>query len=182
MTEVEMTTGRNPFHYDPQPWGDPQPYGGDPQPYGDPPTYGDPQPAAGQPTPDSRPAGAWDPFPDAGSSGTRAWPDVQGTPSTLVAGPPVGWLLAAVAVGAVAAVVAGLWGAAVVVALLAWVAAGPVGVGLLGVHSRVDTQRRARSVYTSPSWAPVLYWGAVVVVASGIGLAAWRLAEWVGRL
>jgi hypothetical protein len=161
-TEVKMTTGKDPFHYDPPPYGGQELYGTAPE--------------------STAPGNAWVPFPSAQTGGADGWPATHTSTLTAVAGPPVTWLLGAVAAGLVGAVTAGLWGNAVIVAVLAWMAAGPIGVGLIGVHSRVDTLRRAGSVYTSPLWAPVLYWTAVVVVAVGIGLAAWSLADWVGRL
>lgn len=72
--------------------------------------------------------------------------------------------------------------ASVPLAFTGWLVAGPVAIGLLAVHSvrRVSAQSAAlvsvRSVRTT-----ALYWVVLLVAAGGIGLGAWRIADWVAR-
>lgn len=95
---------------------------------------------------------------------------------------PVVWLAAAIGLGLAGAVVAWFFGDAIGPALAAWVLAGPLAIGLLAVHSLRDTALRTRLGYDRRPSATGLYTAAIVVAAVGIGLSAWRIAEWAGRL
>jgi hypothetical protein len=95
---------------------------------------------------------------------------------------PVVWLLAAIGLGLAGAVLAAFLGESIQLALLAWALAGPLAIGLLAVHSLRDTTLRARLGYDERSTAGTLYATTVLVAAVGIGISAWRIAEWAGRL
>jgi hypothetical protein len=82
----------------------------------------------------------------------------------------------------VCAVAAAVIGESPQVAFAAWVGAGPVAIGLLAAFSVQDTAQRARPVYSAQPWTRALYWAVVVLAAIGIGISAWQLALWAGRL
>ena len=95
---------------------------------------------------------------------------------------PIVWLASATALGLVAAVVAGLFGDRVGLAFTSWALAGPVAIGLLAVHALRDTALRTRLGYDRRSIATGLYAAAVGAAALGIGLSAFWIAVWAGRL
>jgi len=96
---------------------------------------------------------------------------------------PLWWLGLGIATSVVAAVGALLYGRAVPVAFLCWVLAGPVSIGLLAVHVlRATAVRAGPTTYTESGATVPLYWTALAVAAIGIGLSAWQIADWVGRL
>lgn len=144
------------------------------------------------PPPATRPAGGgFDPFgaggdvmapagsPFGGSAGTPMIGDLT------VARPPMNLLFAALGV-AVLGVVLGLVAIpldnSVVLALLGWLLAGPGAIGVLAWFSAADTRRRMNSVYSAPAWLSNGYWAVLAVSAVGIGLGAWQIALWAGRL
>jgi hypothetical protein len=96
--------------------------------------------------------------------------------------PPVLWLVLGLVAAALGAAAAAVLGTSSTIAFGAWAASGPLAIGLLAVFALLDTRQRARPVYNSPVWAPVLYWSVIAVAALGIGLSAWRIAEWAGQL
>jgi hypothetical protein len=100
----------------------------------------------------------------------------------LIGRPPFVWLILALVLGLVAAVVAWIFGASLWIALGMWVLAGPIAIGLLALFTQRDVQQRAKPIYDAPSWIPVLYWSAIVAAAVGIGVSAWNIADWAGRL
>jgi hypothetical protein len=100
----------------------------------------------------------------------------------LIGRPPFVWLILALVLGLVAAVVAWIFGASMWIALGMWVLAGPIAIGLLALFTQRDVQQRAKPIYDAPSWIPVLYWSAIVAAAVGIGVSAWNIADWAGRL
>jgi hypothetical protein len=95
---------------------------------------------------------------------------------------PVVWLLGAMVLGIAGAVGAALLGTSISVALAAWFLAGPLAIGLIAVHSWRDTALRTRLGYDQLQGATAMYAATIVVAAVGIGLSAWRIAEWAGRL
>ena len=95
---------------------------------------------------------------------------------------PVIWLALAILLGAAGAVLALLLGGTIELAVTAWVLAGPLAIGLLAVHSLRDTALRTRLGYDRRAGAGALYLASIVVAAIGIGISAWRIAEWAGRL
>lgn len=63
-----------------------------------------------------------------------------------------------------------------------WLLAGPIAIGALAMYSRIDTKRRSDAVYSAPTWAGALYWAVLAACLVGIGVGAWQLALWAGRL
>ena len=86
------------------------------------------------------------------------------------------------AIGVVAAVVSALFGTAIVVAGLAWFAAGPVAIGLLGLFILRDTKESAKPFYARPSSTTLFYYGALAAAFIGIVVSALQIANWAGRL
>jgi hypothetical protein len=117
------------------------------------------------------------PPPDTGGGSTAAYTDPY-----AVGQPPVLWLIGAAVLAVVCAVAAAILGTSPQVAFAAWVGAGPVAIGLLAAFSVQDTAQRARPVYSAQPWTRVLYWAVVVLAFIGIGISAWQLALWAGRL
>jgi hypothetical protein len=125
---------------------------------------------------------------------TAAWPPpvspgdpVQGgdafAATRAVGSAPIAWLVAALVAGAAGAVLAGFWGAQVVFAMAGWVLSGPGAIGMLAVFSQRDVRQRALPVYLSSSGrTKSLYTAAIVVAGIGIGISAWYIALWAGRL
>lgn len=96
--------------------------------------------------------------------------------------PPVVWLVAS-AIAVLAGVVLGIvGGSSGVVAIAAWLLAGPVGIGLLAVFTLHDTGQRAMPVYQGGSWSRTAYWVILACAGVGISLGAWHIADWIGRL
>ena len=145
-------------------WGPP----GDPAPAGSFPAYGGFDPGGVPRVGDT--AGPWS------SAGAEAG-DGQ-----MIGRPPFVWLVGGLVLGLVAAGLAWQFGAYLWVAVAAWVLAGPVAIGLLAVFVRQDVQQRARPLYDAPSWIRVLYCSTIAAVALGIGVGAWNIALWAGRL
>lgn len=101
---------------------------------------------------------------------------------TLVAaGPPVGWLAAALSIVAVALVLAAVSDAPTLIGA-AWLLSGPVAISVLAVFTLRDTRRRANVVYASRAWVARSYQLCLVVATLGIVLSATRIAFWAGRL
>jgi hypothetical protein len=159
-----------------------------------PPAAGDPGRAS--PTPGGAPGGyvpggfTPDGFTSGGSSPDGFTPDGYGAgfgttqiaETDLVGTPPKIWLIAALVLGLAAAAVAVTLGASIGYALLAWLLAGPVAIGLLAVFSQRDVRQRSLPIYHSPTWLPTLYWSAVVAAGLGVLSSAWYIAQWAGHL
>ena len=131
----------------------------------------------------------FDPFTDAPSRQTKVhdvlraatpWA-AESTNSLTVARPPLALFGLAIALAATGAVIAGVWGDALVAAGVGWLLAGPLAIGLLAIYTLVDTRRRADAVYSAPSWTGAVYWTVVAVCLIGISISAWHLALWAGR-
>ncbi|HIT76944.1 MAG TPA: hypothetical protein IAA98_15305 [Candidatus Avipropionibacterium avicola] len=95
---------------------------------------------------------------------------------------PVQWLLIAGGLAVVGIVVALVLGGLPPVAIAAWLIAGPIGIGCLAFFTTRDLKARTGAVYLAQSWVRPLYWVALVLCFAGAMVAAWRIAEWVGRL
>jgi hypothetical protein len=158
--------------------------------------YGRPDPpTAAVPTPGGpgapMPTTGFDPFAGAAppppqphtGGGAFGGPGMVAAPSTLeVTRPPLFLFAVAFGVALVGAVIAGVWGAAILAALGGWLLAGPLAIGVLAAFTHVDTRRRARAVYSAPTWVSTLYWAVLACCAVGIGIGAWRIAMWAGKL
>lgn len=171
-----MSEPNNPFDF--------SGYASSPPPSGGPggpvqPTWGapDPQTQAGAPQAGAHPWGAPAPAPTA----ENAFAGVSTAQEIIVAKPPVLWVSLAAAAAVIGLVVAVVSGGGSALAIVAWVLAGPVAIGLLAVHTLIDTNRRASAVYSEPGWLKPAYWGVLAVAGVGILLSAWLIADWIGR-
>lgn len=95
---------------------------------------------------------------------------------------PVHWLGAAALLAVAGLVLALVLGGLPPIAIVAWALAGPVGIGMLAVFTTSDLKARAGAVYLAQGWVRPLYWVCVVLCLAGAMVAAWKIAEWVGRL
>jgi len=133
--------------------------------------------------PPSPPARGRRPWRSARPTSHRAKGDAAAAAGAAPARIPLRWLGLGIVTSVVAAVVALLYGTAVPVAFLCWALAGPVAIGLLGVHVlRATSVRAGPATYTESGATVPLYWTALAVAAIGIGLSAWQIADWAGRL
>lgn len=122
------------------------------------------------------PAGSGAPF------GTgNAFPPSDPSSDTLTPVSPPTALLAVAAATAIAAVAIGVIGWANPLAVLGWVLAGPIAIGVLALFVHEDTKRRAAAVYVRPDWIKAAYATVAVVVVAAIIVTALATAYWVGR-
>lgn len=95
--------------------------------------------------------------------------------------PPVVWL----ALSALAAIVGGLaawfWGIRLLPAMLGWLVAGPVAIGLLARYVWLDTVRRAQPTHADYAWTGPGYFGCLVLAILATAVAAFEIAVWFGR-
>lgn len=104
------------------------------------------------------------------------------TPGALATASPPLALFAVATLLAAAGIAAGLLvGGALPAALGGWLAAGPLAIGALAAYTRLDTRRRAETLYTAPSWTGTAYWAVLAASLAGIAACAWQLALWAGR-
>mgnify|MGYP001160629483 CR=1 FL=1 len=134
------------------------------------------------------PAGGQSPFgpgsPGSGfpGSGTSPAPGPVGAPTTDLTpvGPPAALLAVAGTLAAAGTVVGVLfwdhWQA-----LIGWLLAGPVAIGVVALFSSRDTLRRTSAVYLRPGWIMAAYAAVMVLVAAGVIVGACGFAIWVGR-
>ncbi|MDQ2722797.1 MAG: hypothetical protein M3Y19_05760 [Actinomycetota bacterium] len=164
-------------------------------PPGGPPSSFAPQPGPGRTggfgpppqQPESRAPGPFGQVPQFGVAAPDADPFADDTmsrvpPSVAQVRPPVLWLALGAAVAVVGMVLALVLGTHIFIAVISWVLAGPVAIGLLATFTIVDTGQRARPLYSFPSWLPWAYRGVLVLAVLGVAAGAWRIAEWAGRL
>jgi hypothetical protein len=143
---------------------------------------------SGPPSPPSGPYGSGatgvGPTPPGPPTGPFAAPGPPGLSLAIeVTTPPIGWLVAAIVAGLVALAVVLGFGGAVEWAVVAWVIAGPVAIGLLAGFTIHDNRRQTSPLYDNRRpLVPSLYWPAVAVAGAGIAISAWYIADWVGRL
>lgn len=164
------------------PWGAP--------PGGASPAAGSP-PAAG-PLPTGGPAGASDPFgaqhvaaPHGAAphgSAPAGLPQVPTSTDSLAAATPPTWLLFLAGALALVAGIVALIVANPIVAIICWLIAGPVAIGLLAWFVIKDTFARSSGLYAAPGWVKPLHTVAIVVSLICILAPAWRIADWVGHL
>ncbi len=91
------------------------------------------------------------------------------------------WLVACAVVALGAGVVAWLLGESLRWAIVAWVASGPVAIGLLAAFNVFDTRARART-YAQSSVVGAAYVTCLVLAGLAVLGSALRIALWVGRL
>lgn len=116
------------------------------------------------------------------SSDGSSWDDSGASrPQLKAAGPPLINLWLALAVGAVGGLAALALGGSIIVAVVAWLLAGPGAFSLLARFTSQDTRLRAAPLYVSPAWTSLAYRSTVVIALLGIVAAAWRIADWAGR-
>lgn len=163
-----------------------------PTPYGQP--VGTPQAGPGQ-GPDG-PTGQpdWSMFPDTASgpfagaapaapSPVTAFGETAAPPRELVtAAPPIHLLAVAMLLAIAGIVLALVLGGLPPVAIASWVVAGPVAIGVLAWFMTSDLRARSAAVYAAQTWVRPAYIAVSVLCLVGAMVAAWRIADWVGRL
>jgi hypothetical protein len=92
------------------------------------------------------------------------------------------WLVACAVVVIAAGLLAALWGESPQWAMVAWVASGPIAIGLLGAFTLFDTRAHAKSVYSAAEWVKPAYVGCLLLCGVAICISAVRIAFWIGRL
>lgn len=92
------------------------------------------------------------------------------------------YLIVAGVLALIGLVVGAALGASGPLAVVGWVLAGPVAIGVLSAFTLLDTNRRAMPVYAEPGWTKPAYWAVLAVAAIGIIICALRIADWIGRL
>lgn len=135
--------------------------------------------------------GGFDPFAGQPGGTPATGGEVFGGPASTtmgalsVASPPLRLFAAALAAAIVGVICGGLvtlTGSGVLLAFAGWLLAGPAAIGVLAAFNSVDTRRRLSSVYSAPTWLSSAYWVVLATCAVGIGVAAWQIALWAGRL
>lgn len=101
--------------------------------------------------------------------------------SLTLSRPPVFLLFIALAIAVAAAIVAGVFGQPVL-AIVCWVLAGPVAIGVLAFFVMRDNAARSVGVYSSPGWVRPLHIVTSIVCFVAVIVPALRIAFWVGRL
>lgn len=69
-----------------------------------------------------------------------------------------------------------------VLSTTAWLAAGLLGVSLLGLYFNADNKQRASGFYSIIGWKKALYWTTVSLLFVGIVWSAIEIGQWVGKL
>lgn len=115
----------------------------------------------------------------AGTGGAFGGPVTAGD---LTAARPPAWLLFLAAGLAMIAGIIALVLNHPVIAIVCWVFAGPVAIGLLGLFVVKDTFARSSGLYAAPDWIKPVHYGAIVLCLVCILVPALRIADWVGRL
>ncbi len=119
--------------------------------------------------------------PISGGVPNSAPPRASDSTDLTVAEPPVTLLAVAAATALIGAVVAIImW--ATWIAVIGWVLAGPVAIGVMANFVFKDTERRAEPVYLQPQWMTLAYVGVAVITLVSIFASALSVAYWAGRL
>lgn len=157
-------------------------------PYGQP--SGAPQSGQGERPEQS----GWSMFPDttsgpfpagapAAPSPVTAFGATAAPPRELVtAAPPIHLLAVATLLAVAGTVLALVLGGIPPVAIASWVVAGPVAIGVLAWFMATDLRARSAAVYAAQTWVRPAYIAVSVLCLVGAMVAAWRIADWVGRL
>lgn len=117
--------------------------------------------------------------PQAGPGGVFGAPAAA---SGLTAAKPPVWLLFVAAGLALTAGAVALLLNEPAVAIVCWVLAGPVAIGLLALFVVKDTFARSSGLYAAPAWVKPLHYGAIVLCLVCILVPALQIADWVGHL
>lgn len=106
----------------------------------------------------------------------------SGSAAPLTIGkPPAGLLAIGAGIAVLGVVLAAVfWGSEV--ALLGWLLAGPVAIGVLAFYAARDTARRAEPVYLRPDWLSMAYAAVAALVVIGIVVSSLSVAFWAGQL
>ncbi len=140
--------------------------------------WGHGQQAGGAPDPA---AAGWGPSPFATSPGS----DPLGSPGTAGASapirPPILWLGLSAAAALIGGFVGWFLGVRLVPALLGWLLAGPIAIGLLARYVWRDTVRRAQPTRSDYGWTGPAYYACAVLAVLATALAAYEIALWFGR-
>ncbi len=142
------------------------------------------QQAGGSPDPASPGSGR---YPFVGSASfTGPGNDPLGPPASAIPAvapirPPILWLGLSAAAGLVGGFVGWFFGVRLVPALLGWLLAGPVAIGLLARYIWRDTVRRAQPTRTDYGWTGPAYYACAVLAILATALAAYEIALWFGR-
>lgn len=89
-------------------------------------------------------------------------------------------LLVAAAI-AVAGIAVGAFGWDHWLAVVGWVLAGPIAIGVMAYFVQTDTKKRAAGTYVAPPNMNLLYVGATAAAVIGILVSAVGAAYWVGH-
>lgn len=137
------------------------------------------QAPASQPTPFGPTGGFGDAEPDAAAAFGQ---DTAASGGPIeISRPPTYLLFIALAIAIIAAVVAGIFGQPVV-AIICWVLAGPIAIGIIALFVTKDNNARGAGVYVAPGWLRAVHIIASVVCVAAVIVPALRIAFWVGRL
>lgn len=99
----------------------------------------------------------------------------------MAAKPPTWLLFLAAGLALVAGIIA-LVLANPIVAIVCWLVAGPVAIGLLALFVVRDTFARSSGLYAAPDWVKPMHYVAIGVCLVCILAPALRIADWVGHL
>ncbi|WP_026927066.1 hypothetical protein [Granulicoccus phenolivorans] len=180
--------GHDPFDFGNAPASHPSPGGGSPFGGAGPSSYPS-APRTGDPFATQTRPGTPDPFAtvgaprqaDAGVFAAGGGVAVAPTAGITVTKPPAYLLLIAAGLALVAGVVALLLNNPIV-AIVCWVVAGPIAIGVIAYFVIRDTYARSSGVYGAPNWVKPLYYTAIALCLVCILVPAVRIALWVGTL
>lgn len=122
---------------------------------------------------------------------TTAISDMRGRPGSTSsmgdslprpARPPFVWAAAAAVAGAVGLVLGALGSEGLIFAVIGWVIAGPIGIGLAGAYGLFNARAATQPWYGEPTWCRVLYWTSMVLVVVAVVVCALRIALFIGRM
>lgn len=93
---------------------------------------------------------------------------------------PLKWLVVAVLVAAIGAVLSLMLSGAGMIA--GWLLCGPIAFGIIAFFVNRDMRQRTKAVYVRSTLYAPLYWGAIVLAFAAVFVSAYQLANWAARL
>ncbi|MFX4272125.1 hypothetical protein ACQBAR_15135 [Propionibacteriaceae bacterium Y1685] len=120
--------------------------------------------------------------PEAPAPVTGFGPAAEPMQQLVTAKAPVQWLGLSAGLALVGLLLALILGGLPPVAIGAWALCGPLAIGLLAYFMTADLKARSGAVYAAQGWVRIAYWAALGLCLIGAMVAAWRIADWVGRL